>query len=212
MSRKTAPPPAKRAYNSTRRSAQAAQTRDDVVHAAIELFGERGWAGTTLAAIAERAGVAVETVYKAVGAKAALLRLAMDVAVAGDTEPIPFADRPEARALGEGAEDERIARGIGIVATIHERSAGVWLATLEASSKDDDVDGWRREIERNRRLDVARSTERIFGRPLDDELVTLLWVLYGPETYLKLVRDEGRSREEYEAYLLSVTRRLRALA
>ena len=42
-----------RPYSSTRRQAQAAQTRADVLDAAIALFNERGWSGTTLAAIAE---------------------------------------------------------------------------------------------------------------------------------------------------------------
>jgi hypothetical protein len=44
------PPPA------TRRQAQAAQTRQDILAAAQRLFLERGYAGTTLAAIAKAAG------------------------------------------------------------------------------------------------------------------------------------------------------------
>ena len=44
-----------RAYNSARRTRQAAQTRQDVIDAAIALFTTAGWAGATVAAIAERA-------------------------------------------------------------------------------------------------------------------------------------------------------------
>ncbi len=68
-----AAPTTKRSYNSSRRTLQAAQTRDEVLRAATELFRETGWAGTTLAAIAERAGVSVETVYKGFGSKKGLL-------------------------------------------------------------------------------------------------------------------------------------------
>src|SRR5690554_2448277 len=89
----------KRPYNSTRRARQAAQTRADVLAAAMALFAEQGWAGTTLAAIADEAGVSVETIYNGFGSKKALLREAFDVAVVGDAEPIPLAERPEFAAL-----------------------------------------------------------------------------------------------------------------
>ena len=38
--------------------------------------------------------MSVETIYNGFGSKKALLREAMDVAVVGDTEPIPYAERP----------------------------------------------------------------------------------------------------------------------
>src|SRR3954466_3490364 len=102
--------PAKRSYNSSRRSLQAAQTRDEVMRAALARFSATGWAGTTLAAIAQEAGVSVETIYNGFGSKKGLLRGVMGGAVVGDTEPIPFAERPEFFDLGKGTLDERIAR------------------------------------------------------------------------------------------------------
>ena len=36
----------------------------------------------------------------------------------------------------------------------------------------------------------------------------MLWVLYSPETYRKLVVDDGLSRAEYEALLIDASRRL----
>src|SRR4051794_10383668 len=134
---------AKRAYDSSRRTRQAAQTRDEVLRAGMARFGETGWAGTTLADIAEAAGVSVETIYKGFGSKKGLLRQAMGVAVVGDSETIPFAERPELNALGEGPPDERIAKGCALVATIHARSAGVWQAIVEASGADPEIAAWR---------------------------------------------------------------------
>jgi AcrR family transcriptional regulator len=198
---------AKRSYNSSRRSLQAAQTRDAVIRAAMERFSETGWAGTTLAAIAEAAGVSVETIYNGFGSKKALLRAAMEVAVVGDTEPIPYAERPAFLELGKGTLDERIARGIAVVADTHERSAGVWLAIVEASSADDEVDAWRLELEKGRRIDTGRSLELVLGRPVDEHLVTMLWILYSPETYFKLVKDSGMTRAEYEAFLVDASKR-----
>src|SRR3954467_8410941 len=117
MSTKSSAPrsPAKRAYNSSRRSLQAAQSRDEVIRSAVARFSATGWAGTTLAAIAEEAGVSVETIYNGFGSKKGLLRAAMDVAVVGDTEPIPFVERPEFLDLGQGTLEERFARAATVV-------------------------------------------------------------------------------------------------
>jgi AcrR family transcriptional regulator len=199
--------PMPRTYTSSRRAQQAAQTRDDVVRAAIELFSTSGWNGTGLRAVAEHAGVAVETVYKAAGNKKSLLRAAMDAAVVGDTEPVPLADRPVMRTLERGTQSQRIAAAVRMIADIHERSAGVWLAIVEAASSDPEIDGWRRELEGRRRVEVGRAAELIFPGAVDEHLVTLLWLLYGPETYLKLVRDDG-SRRKYESFLARATARV----
>lgn len=187
---------------------QAAQTRADVVDAAIELFTERGWSGTTLAAIAEAAGVSVETIRNGFGSKKGLLRVAMDVAVAGDAEDIPMVQRPEFQALGEGDPSLRIQRVAELVAAIHGRSAGVWLAVVEAASGDPEVDGWRHEMESGRRVDVGRGIQAALGRAPEDRLVTLLWLLWGPESYRKLVEDEGMSHQEYCDLIVDGTTRL----
>jgi AcrR family transcriptional regulator len=62
-----------RPYRSTRRTAQAEATRRLIVDAAARVFAERGYAGATLAAIAEAADVALPTVYASIGGKPALL-------------------------------------------------------------------------------------------------------------------------------------------
>jgi AcrR family transcriptional regulator len=201
-----------RAYNSARRAQQAAQTRLDVIDAAIALFGSAGWAGATVAAIAERAGVAVETVYKGVGSKKHLLRVAMDAAVVGDADPVPLVERAEFRSLSEGSWDERVAKGAAINARIQERSAGVWQAVREAAGSDEEVDAWRLEMEHGRRTDIGRAAAAIFGRAPDDQLVTLLWIVYGPDAYLQLVRDQGYDAAAYEAFLIDATKRLAATA
>ena len=64
----------KRSYSSTKRQAQARDTRRSILDAALELFVASGYAATTIQAIAERAGVAVQTVYAVFGTKRDLLR------------------------------------------------------------------------------------------------------------------------------------------
>src|SRR6478735_4470641 len=101
-----------RTYSSSLRARQAAETRSQVLYAAIECFSEDGYAGTTLAAVAERAGVAVETVYSRFKSKKRLLREAFDVAVAGDAEPVAFVDRHEFASFASGTREQRLRRAI----------------------------------------------------------------------------------------------------
>ncbi len=63
------------------------------------MFVDRGYLGTTLAAIAGEAGVSVQTVYNVIGNKPAVLKEVYDVTLAGDDEPVAMADRPEYQAM-----------------------------------------------------------------------------------------------------------------
>src|SRR4051812_27461813 len=87
----------KRPYRSERRREQAEQTRTRILDAAGELFVDGGFAGTSVAAIAGRAGVSAETVYQAFGSKPALLdALVRRAARLGDEAPIPEQAGPQA--------------------------------------------------------------------------------------------------------------------
>nr|WP_296073457.1 TetR/AcrR family transcriptional regulator [uncultured Actinoplanes sp.] len=76
---------APRTYHSEVRARAARETRATILRAAAELFAGVGYAQATVAAIAERAGVAVNTVYTSVGGKPALIRALVDEG-AGDAE------------------------------------------------------------------------------------------------------------------------------
>ena len=204
----TAKQQTRRAYSNTRRAAQAAQTRSEVLDAAAALFAEQGWAKTTLAAVAERAGVAIETIYSGFKSKRGLLRAATDAAVVGDLEPIPYIERPEVRALAQGPLNQRLERATSILAGINERTAGLKRAINEAAVSDDEIDTWRKQGEQNRRLDVARSLELVFGRPIDGPTIDLLSALYSQETYTTLIDEAGWTRAEYEQHMGDVTKRL----
>src|SRR5262249_18658816 len=63
------PAPVKRRYDATRRRQAAARTHAAILDAARELFTERGYTATPMTTIADRAGVALDTVYASVGRK-----------------------------------------------------------------------------------------------------------------------------------------------
>jgi AcrR family transcriptional regulator len=71
----------------TRRNAQSAATRAAIIDAAHRLMLERGYIPTSISAIAEQAGVAVQTIYNSVGNKADLLSAVLDRAAAGPDAP-----------------------------------------------------------------------------------------------------------------------------
>ena len=191
----------RRPYKSSRRAQQAAQTRQDVLAAATRLYASAGWAKTTINAIAAEAGVAVETVYSGFGSKKALLRAAIDAAVVGDADPVPLVERDEFLLLGRGSKADRIDAGIELLSRIHERSAGVWRAVMEASAADEEIDSWRRELERGRRIDIRRSTELALGHEIDDVTTDLLWAIFGPDVFLTFTADCGYAVDEYRTLM-----------
>jgi AcrR family transcriptional regulator len=95
MYQMTKPVKARRHYDSTRRQEQARENRARILTSARGHFSERGYASATIPSIAADAGVSVETVYKAFGNKAGLLKGVFDVAVVGDDEPVPMLERDE---------------------------------------------------------------------------------------------------------------------
>src|SRR5439155_1248301 len=104
MSQPTKP---KRAYNSSRRQVQARHTRQQIAIAARKLFVERGYAGATMEAIAQDAGVATETIYAVFGSKNKVLLHLLDIAVGGDDEPIRLLDRPGPQAVFQERDQRR---------------------------------------------------------------------------------------------------------
>jgi AcrR family transcriptional regulator len=81
-------PVKKRKYDASGRREAAEQTRLRVLHAARDLFAERGYAGTSVTAIARSAGVSVDTLYATIGRKPQLLLAVHDMELAGGGSPV----------------------------------------------------------------------------------------------------------------------------
>src|SRR5688572_1887892 len=93
----------RRRYDARSRQIQAGETRDRVLAVARRLFVEHGYAGTSVARIAQEAGVSTPTVFAGFRSKVNLLKAAVDTAIAGDTENRPLRDRPVLRRIHEAA-------------------------------------------------------------------------------------------------------------
>jgi AcrR family transcriptional regulator len=192
---------------SSLRAEQARGTQRRIVAAARALLLEHGYAGTTMAAVARAAGVAVQTVYNAFGTKAALAKRVLDVTVAGDDEDVPIRARPEGRAVDAEADPRRKLAGAAHLARLLSERAGPLLAVLSAGrGSDPELDQLLATSDDER----LRAATRIVGGldPGDlrdgvtqEEARDLLWLLYAPEVYARLVEQRGWSLDAYERWL-----------
>ena len=88
-----------RRYSSTVRDEQAAHTRERIIDAAAELFLERGYARTTVQDLADRAGVARDTVHAIFGSKARVLTALIDTRLVPDGAVANVTETPAAQAI-----------------------------------------------------------------------------------------------------------------
>ena len=198
----------KRPYDATRRREQARVRRLATVLAARDLFERDGFRLTTIAAVAARAGVSAESIYKGFGTKAALAKAAFDVTVAGDDEPVPVADRPAMRAVRDEPDVRRkIEMFIGGLAQRQARSAKVQILIRDGRHVDDSLAPVWAKLN-----DEALAGMTMLARHLAasgqlragvdvDEVRDVLWNYLAIDTYERLVLIRGWPLERYSAWL-----------
>src|ERR1700688_2105361 len=89
----------RRSYDGGLRQARSAQTRQRIVQAARDLIVENGYRATTVATVAARAGVNVDTIYQLVGRKPQLLRELIEQALSGVDRPVVAEQRDHVKAI-----------------------------------------------------------------------------------------------------------------
>jgi AcrR family transcriptional regulator len=204
----------RRAYRSVLREEQARQTRRAVVDAATELFVEVGYAGTTIDAIAARAGVSRRTVFASVdGGKAQLLRQAWDRAIVGDDEPVPMAQRPEVQRLISQDDVPAGLRGWARqVSDMNERVAGLALVLVAAADADPEVAQLLSVVETQRltggRMLVGWLSDRggLRRGVTAERAAQICWIQSDPAGYRRLVVERGWTTALYQRYLVDVIR------
>ena len=198
----------KRSYDASGRRELARARRAAGVLAARELFERDGFRQTTIAAIAARAGVSAESIYKSFGTKAALAKAVFDLVIAGDDEPVPVAERAAARAIAqEPAVRNKIAMFAGGLAQRQARSAMVQILIRDGRHVDDAlVPIWTKLNEEG----LVGMT--MFGRHLFDtgqlragldldEVRDVLWTYLAIDNYERLVLSQGWLLERYAHWL-----------
>jgi len=180
---------------------QAAQTRAVVLDAAARLFGELGWADTSMRHVAKAAGVSMETVYAGFGSKGDLLAAVMDVAVVGDDLPIPLARRDFALVLGTGTRDERVAKAAGMSVAISSRTCELVQALTQGSATDASLARRLAELDARRRAEIADYFEQVASRAPTVLELDEVWLLTSAEVFHLLVHRSGWVPEQHKHWL-----------
>lgn len=205
-----------RRYQSPHRREQAAQTRRAIVAAASRLFLERGYAATTMAAIAAEAGVVVETVYRAFDGKAALFRAVVEAALAGGLEGAerPVEERPAiAAVIAEPDPTRQVELYAATQPGIHRRAGPLLRALRDARGLDPELARIWDEMEAWRRDGQGRFAEMLTSRgALRRGLSTasagdIVWTLCSLAVHDLLVQERSWSSRRYGEWIASALKR-----
>lgn len=193
----------RRAYDSTRRRGAADETKESILNSALALFAAQGYANTTVADVATRAGVSLRTVYSSAGGKAELLAAIIT--------------RAEAESGGEEAIErvQELRDPAAVLATLasgtragNEQSQAVFelarsTATMpEAADVRTKLTGQYTEL-----LDVAaQHLADLHALPAavsSAEAGEILWFCFGIDAWTTVTRDLGKPWDEAERWLLA---------
>ncbi len=214
MSR-TVKPGARRRYDASGRRAVARQTRHAIVNAAKALFLDRGYAMTSMSAIAEAAGVSVETIYLSAGPKAALVRYLVETALSGEDEPVPPLERQGVEEiLAEPDQRRKVRLFARVVRQLQERLAPIWAIVLEAAPGDPELVSLVQELNQRHLGNMRHFVEHLgaaggLRAGLSPELAAdVVWAMNSPEFYRLLVHGRGWTGDMFEHWLAEAWQRL----
>lgn len=199
-----------RTYTSTIRTEQSARTRAIVITAARGLFfDEGGYARTSMSAIAQAAGVSVQTIYNVFGSKAGLLKAVYDTTLAGDDEPVPMGQRPEFLAMERETDPSALLHHYARIGAVLMNRVGPFIARIREGAAAGDPDlATLLEVSGTERLvgatEVVASVRRL--GPLRPGLTAarardIVWTHTSYELWDLLVRRRGWSSRAYADYL-----------
>lgn len=206
--------PVKTAGGRTRRAEKASATHRRIVDAAAAIFLDRGYVQTTIDAIAERADVAVETVYARFRNKRNLLIAVKDAAVTEGGQ-IPLDERPElARLAAEPDPRRRVQICAAISRGMLQRISPAYALLRDAAAADGQLRQQlaaeirrRREFQR-KLVELIRAAGPLRKGLNVDQAADTYSALANPETYLLLTDHHGWTPDRFQAWLAESVERL----
>jgi AcrR family transcriptional regulator len=184
-----------------KRRAQAEATRGRIIRHAYDLFCDVGYKATTMEAVAQRAGVAVQTVYFVFRTKDNLLQAVHEWTVLGD-DPTPPPLQDWALAAAAEPDGRRAVRmNVAGVATILARMAPM-IPVFHAVSQDAAGAVFRQseDLRREGMVELAASLSKrtpLVSGMTRRRAADLLFVLTGPESYRAFVLGCGWSPRQW---------------
>ena len=201
------PPPVKsRPYDNSAR-AQASRSRQaHVLAAARTLFLERGYVRTTMTAIADEAGVALDTVYELVGRKPDLFRLLIETAISGGDQAVPADDRDYVHRIhAETTAAGKLRIYAEALPAIMSRLAPLVIVVAAAASAEPAIADLWHDIAERRATNMRRFASELadtgqLAIPVE-EAADIIWATNSPELYTLLVHQRRWTAERYGRWL-----------
>lgn len=195
-----------RRYDSSARRAQARRTRETILHAAERRFLNDGYTATTIAAIADDAGVSVETIYKAFGGKPGLVHALYERGLAG-RGPVPAYQRSDE--MREAAPDpETIMREWGLLtAEVASTVTPIRLLMRSAAEADSkiaallDASDQERLDRMRHHADFLAARGYLRDDVTADHATDILWTCSSMEFYELLVMKRGWTQKRFAAFI-----------
>ncbi len=202
------------APNLGRRARKTLATRNRVLNAAEALFLRDGYAATTIAAIAEQADVAVQTVYAVFGNKRAILNELLAVRVVGDSDAVPHQLPARVQAQKEWQAIERepdphrqLALLAGFATRIGTRISGLYQVLAGAAGSDGEIADLYRDQQQARYKDQRRLAQLLARKGALREGLTettaadIIWTIANPNTHHALIGERHWTPAQYEEWL-----------
>lgn len=189
-----------RSYHSPRRAQDAADTRRDILRAAVELFSAKGYARVTVADIAKEAGVAPQTVYSSAGSKSEILHKIVSEAIARSdsastveairrTDDLATALTLLANGTRRGNEGgQQVVEVLYAAIPVHEDGAAFWEQSIGSYRQALKYVAEHLQDKGLLHMDVERATDT-------------LWFCFGFGAWRTLVRECGWSWDDAERWL-----------
>ncbi|MFD9941156.1 TetR/AcrR family transcriptional regulator [Nonomuraea sp. NPDC059023] len=190
-----------------KRAERSRRTREKVIEAARELFIAQGYGATSLQEVADRAGVAVQTIYFVFHNKRTLFKDVVDTSIAGDAEPVATMDREWFRAAcAEPTAAGQLRAHVRGTREILGRVAPIMPLIAAAAATDPEIaEQWPDTPDPRYTVQYAAAVA-LAGKPdirpgLSVEMAAdLLFGLLSPQLYLIFVRDRGWPPDAWEEW------------
>ena len=181
--------------------ARAQATRARIVRHAYDLFCELGYRGTTMEAIAERAGVAVQTVYFNYRTKDILFQAVHEWTVLGDDPTPPPEQDWHIDAMKEPDARDALPKIVAGIAGVEARVAPL-IPVYHALAQEPAGEIYRHSEELRRQgmtelIDALAEKTPLARGVTRDRAADLIFFLTGPDAYRALVLTAGWSPDEW---------------
>jgi AcrR family transcriptional regulator len=190
-----------------KRAERSRHTREKVVEAARELFVAQGYGATSLQEVADRAGVAVQTIYFVFRNKRTLFKDVVDTSIAGDAEPVATMDREWFRAAcAEPTAAGQLRAHVRGTREILGRVAPIMSLIATAAATDPEIAAQWPDGPDPRYTVQYTAAEALAGKPdarpgISVEMAAdVLFGLLSPQLYLIFVRDRDWSPDTWEEW------------